>query len=56
MRATISVNFKRSELVSLGKSLFDAMSDNREVYTLTIVVPDENQITIRKQNDEEINL
>lgn len=48
MKATITVSFKKSELVSMGKQILDALADNLEGYTLTIVVPDEKQITIRK--------
>ena len=52
MKATITVSFKKSELVSMGKQILDALVDNKEGYTLTIVVPDEKQITIRRDDAE----
>lgn len=36
----------------MGKQILDALVDNKEGYTLTIVVPDEKQITIRRDDAE----
>lgn len=52
MKATITVSFRKSELVSMGKQILDALVDNKEKYTLTIVVPDEKQITIGRDDAE----
>lgn len=52
MKATITVPFKKSELVSIGKQILDALVNNKKVYTLTIVVPDEKQIIIRRDDAE----
>ena len=50
MRAIVKVAFKKAELVNLMKAMMDALSDNRDAYTLTIDVPDDKQIQIIKED------